>query len=263
MPRCTARARFRVRGGRLALASLVCAIAAAAIVQSACIPRYQPKGALIFEEDFAGEAVDLRRWQTEMAWGRYTTGQLEHYDPSALLVRDGGLTIVASEDTWRDRPYRSGVIATFGRHEFTYGYFEIRARMPKGRGLWPAFWLRASDSDSGAEIDVVEFLGHEPRTVHMALHYDTAGGGHLEPQHSFTGPDFTADHHTYAIDWSPDAVVWYIDGVERWRRTEGVPSEPMYLIANLSVGGEWPGSPDGDTGFPARYEIDWIRVYAP
>lgn len=250
-------------GVRRAVAALIL-VAAMPVLgsQAACTQRYVPKGQPIFEEEFSGDSLD-RMWRTEMSWGRYTAGQLEHYDPAALAVGDGHLSISASEEGSRDRPYRSGVVASFGEREFTYGYFEIRARMPKGRGLWPAFWLAASDGESRSEIDVVEFLGHEPRTMHMAMHYDTPEGEHLEPQSAYEGPDFTTDYHTYAVDWRPDAVVWYVDGIERARQTEGVPDEPMYLIANLGVGGEWPGEPDERTTFPARYVIDYIRVYEP
>ena len=227
---------------------------------SGCARPYQPEGEIVFEDDFDGGQLDHSSWQTEMVWGRYTTGELQHYDDAALSLNGDTLEIRATEKASKDRPYSSGVIASFDRFEFTYGYAEIRARMPQGQGLWPAFWLASVDPDSGSEIDVVEFLGHEPDTVHLAMHYD-ANGEHFEPQVTYKGEDFTEGWHTFAVDWTPEVVVWYVDGVERARRMTGVPTTPMYLIANLAVGGEWPGDPDETTEFPATYEIDYIRVY--
>lgn len=225
-----------------------------------CSQFYKPEGELVFADEFEGSNLDRTVWNTEMVWGRKTTGELQRYEDSCIEVRDGQLHIFAKEQQSEDRRYASGVIASFDRFEFTYGYAEIRARMPEGQGLWPAFWLASADTASGSEIDVVEFLGHEPNTMHMALHYD-ANGEHFEPLVTYIGEDFTDGWHTFAVDWSPEAVVWYVDGVERARRMAGVPAGSMYLIANLAVGGEWPGEPDGTTQFPATYEIDYIRVY--
>lgn len=250
----------RRAGARLAAVPLALALVIAASA-GGCASLYSPEGEPIFEDDFGGSAIDPRTWQTEMAWGAFTTGELQRYDGGALSLADGELRITASEDSGDGRPYTSGVVASFERFEFTYGYVEIRARMPEGQGLWPAFWLASTDPTSGSEIDVVEFLGHEPQTVHLAMHYDDESGEHHEPQVTYVGEDFTAGWHTFAVDWSPEAVVWYVDGVERARQTVGVPAEPMYLIANLAVGGEWPGEPDETTRFPAIYAIDYIRVY--
>jgi beta-glucanase (GH16 family) len=240
--------------------ALVLAVALMLLLASACTQAAADRGTPVFADEFDGTALGTQ-WQTQMVWGQLTDGQLERYDPSALGLRDGELALTAREQHGGEVPYVSGAITTFDRFEFTYGYAEIRARMPAGRGLWPAFWLAAVNPQSSSEIDVVEFLGHEPDTMHMTLHYDDAQGEHQEPQQTFRGPDFTADFHTFAVEWSPEAVVWYVDGVERARQTEGVPDEPMYLIANLAVGGPWAGAPSGETVFPAEYRIDWIRVY--
>lgn len=239
----------------------LCVLAVWSLLVSGCVPSYRPEGELVFEEEFDGQRLDTTAWRTEMAWGRYTTGELQHYDPGALRVNDGQLDIVASRKVSRDREFASGAITSLGTFEFTYGYVEMRARMPEGQGLWPALWLAAVDASSRSEIDVVEFLGHEPDTMHMALHFDDETGEHHEPLVTYRGEDFTQGWHTYAIDWTPDAVVWYVDGVERSRQTRGVPDEPMYLIANMAVGGVWPGEPDETTEFPATYAIDHIRVY--
>lgn len=247
--------------GRVRTRALFAAVTALAVLTSGCVRSYRPEGDLVFEEEFDGRSLDPALWQSEMAWGQYTTGELQRYEPRALQVDDGELRIVASQKPSGDREYASGTITSLGRFEFTYGYVEIRARMPEGQGLWPAFWLAAVDGESRSEIDIVEFLGHEPDTMHMALHFDDEAGEHREPQVTYRGEDFTGGWHTFAVDWTPAAVVWYVDGVERARQTQGVPDEPMYLIANMAVGGEWPGEPDETTRFPAVYAIERIRVY--
>lgn len=245
----------------LGLAGVLALALAGALHAAAPAPeRVSEKSAASFGDEFEGSALDRTRWQTQMAWGSTTDGQLERYDPSAVTVSDGKLVLTASTARG-DRPYISGVVASFGTHEFTYGYVEMRAKLPRGRGLWPALWLAAVDDSSSNEIDIMEFLGHQTDIVYMTLHYDAPDGQHLDPQATYAGPDFTSGYHTFAVDWRPDAIVWYVDGVERSRQTEGVPSEPMYLIANLGVGGQWPGDPDASTRFPARYLIDYIRVW--
>jgi beta-glucanase (GH16 family) len=216
---------------------------------------------LVFEDEFADTALDTTVWATEMRWGAKTDDELQTYVPEAHRVNDGRLSITASETPEAERPYSSGTIASFDGYSFTYGYVEIRARVPEGRGLWPAFWLAPVDTDINEEIDILEVLGQEPDRLYMALHYDDAQGVHREPQTDWQGPDFSEDFHTFAVDWSPETVIWYVDGVERSRQTVGVPSDPMYLIANLAIGGEWAGWPDPDTQFPAVYAIDYIRVY--
>ncbi|NTW29253.1 MAG: glycoside hydrolase family 16 protein [Coriobacteriia bacterium] len=221
----------------------------------------KPSYRLLFNEEFVSTSLNLNHWNTQMVWGRNTTGELQHYDANALALRQGNLVIMAQKQQSDGRAYSSGVITSSGRFEFKYGYAEIRARVPKGQGLWPAFWLAPSDNASTSEIDVMEILGHETNTVHMTLHFADTLGGHEDTGTVFLGTDFSADFHTFAVDWSPEAVVWYVDGIERSRQTTNVPDVPMYLIANLSIGGEWAGAPSADTVFPCEYEIDYIRVF--
>jgi beta-glucanase (GH16 family) len=139
----------------------------------------------------------------------------------------------------------------------------MRARMPNGRGFWPAFWLLPQTREWPPEIDVLEVLGHDTATLYTTMHYKTEGSPHLSYGHStYTPFDLSRGFHTYAVDWEKDLVVWYFDGVEVFRVMSNVPAQPMYLIANLAVGGDWPGSPNEDTVFPGYLEIDYIRVYS-
>ena len=148
------------------------------------------------------------------------------------------------------------------KFSFRYGYAEMRAKIPKGKGLWPAFWMLPFDNTSKPEIDVVEFLGHLPRVAEMHYHY-LDRGKRQGPGQEWQGPDFSQDWHTFAVDWQPSRIIWYVDGKERWRfsRRRHVSSIPMYLLVNLAVGGDWPGSPSPSTPFPNVFEIDYIRVW--
>ena len=139
----------------------------------------------------------------------------------------------------------------------------MRAKVPKGKGLWPAFWTLPSDLSWPPEIDVFEILGDRTNTIYMTYHYPTATNGKVASGGKWNGPDFSADWHTYAVDWEPNVIIWYVDGIERLRYTDTthIVKKPMYLIANLAVGGVSPGAPDASTSFPSYYEIDYIRVW--
>ncbi|MBI5564480.1 MAG: glycoside hydrolase family 16 protein [Chloroflexi bacterium] len=237
---------------------------------------------LIFSDEFNGTALNTGRWTTCYWWGKQgctiaTNHELEWYQPDQVLVADGVLRLRAQPRTQtasdgKVYDYTSGVItsgrASYDRTQpvkfsFTYGYAEIRAKIPTGKGLWPAFWLLPIDHTSRPEIDVMEIIGDEPQVVHLRLHYLTADGERGDKGGKWIGPDFSAGWHTFAINWQPQALVWYVDGVERWRYTDQatIPAEPMYLLANLAVGGDWPGAPDASTQFPSDYQIDYVRVW--
>jgi beta-glucanase (GH16 family) len=149
------------------------------------------------------------------------------------------------------------------RFTFQYGYAEIRARVPAGQGLWPAFWLLPATHKSKPEIDVMEILGDTPQITRMHVHYWDENGQRANDGQNWVGPDFSAGWHTFSVNWQANMIVWYVDGIERWRLTDvaAISHEPMYLLLNLAVGGDWPGAPDGTTMFPAVYEIDYVRVW--
>lgn len=217
---------------------------------------------LAFAEEFDGDHLDPGRWSSGMPWGDFTTGDAEGYREGALTLGPGVLSMAATNQRVGDRPYTSGAINSARRFEFTHGYAEARVRIPRGRGLWPAFWLLSTGSGPTGEIDVLEVLGQDPGRNYMTLHLES-GPSKSETGESWVGPDLSAGYHTYGVDWEPDHIIWYVDGVERFRSKDNVPARPMCLIANLAVGGptSWPGSPDGQTAFPATMTVDYIRVY--
>jgi beta-glucanase (GH16 family) len=199
-----------------------------------------------------------------------TNGELELYVDQSVLglnpftLRDGTLEITASPTPPELKPrlnnyqYLSGIITTQPSFAQTYGYFEIRAKLPKGKGLWPAFWLLPADQTWPPEIDVLEVLGDNMNKLYTTEHH----GKEQSNGRDTMVPDMSADFHTYAVDWRPDTITWYFDGRQVYRApTPPDMHKPMFLIANLGVGGYWPGVPDQSTQFPAKYVIDYIRAY--
>lgn len=217
---------------------------------------------MTFSDEFDRAALDRARWTTYPRWGRvdWKGEELQYYADDAFELRNGVLRIEAEERQMEGKDYTSGLIETRFSFEQAYGYFEIRAKVPKGRGLWPAFWM-LPQNDWPPEIDVFEYIGHKATTLYMSNHWDGKDGEHESYTEAYYGPDFSADFHVYAVLWTPEEITWYVDGIERHRTNDGVPQVPMYVIANLAVGGAWPGDPDENTVFPSYLEIDYIRVY--
>lgn len=196
-------------------------------------------------------------------------------------VNDGTLSITASpmsaaaQATLPDgisRSYLSGALNTYPFSQ-TYGYFEIDAQMPFGRGLWPAFWLLPVDDSWPPEIDAPELLGHDPTTAYFSLHTNDktwlatqsdAYNGNTTTNAVASNADKSRGFHHYGVDWGPQTITFYIDGIRVGQRTTpGDMHKPFYLIVNLAVGGRgsWPGAPDAHTVFPATMRLHDIRVW--
>jgi beta-glucanase (GH16 family) len=183
-------------------------------------------------------------------------------------VKDGVLRITAEKAPPGLRPliwgrtYTSGLITTKFTFAQRYGVFEMRARLPAGRGLWPAFWLLNKDGAWPPEIDIMEVLGHAPDVLHTTLHTHEGGKRGKYGTGGTRVADTSDGFHVYAVDWSADRIIFYYDDREVFRHaTPADMHAPMYILANLAVGGKWPGNPDAATAFPAVMEIDWIRAY--
>ncbi|WP_112662527.1 family 16 glycosylhydrolase [Microvirga flavescens] len=155
--------------------------------------------------------------------------------------------------------YTSGMVTTYHSFSQTYGYFEMRAQLPAGQGLWPAFWLLPTDQSWPPEIDVMEVIGSQPNTLNTTVHY----GNYQQTGNEITLSGLTTGFHTYGVDWQKDLISWYFDGQLVFQTaTPAGMDKPMYMLANLAVGGVWPGSPNASTSFPASLQIDYIRAYA-
>lgn len=159
------------------------------------------------------------------------------------------------------RKYTSGIITSRFSFYQRYGLFEIRARLPAGRGFWPAFWLLPVDGSWPPEIDVFEVLGRETTKLYASTH-SQASGEHTATSIVMPVPDVSENFHNFAVDWQKDFIRWYFDGVEIGRvATPADMHKPMFLLANLGMGGDWAGLPDRSTRFPGIFAIDWIRAY--
>lgn len=158
-------------------------------------------------------------------------------------------------------PYVSGVITSGRTYKRTFGYFEMRARLPAGQGLWPAFWLVPGDMTASHEIDIMEAIGSDTRRLHTTFHQYV--GGHRIQTKVTEVDDMAQGYHLFGADWQADRITWYFDRKPVF--TVATPADlhkPMFMIANLAAGGGMPGPISADTPLPARMQVDYIRVYS-
>jgi hypothetical protein len=156
--------------------------------------------------------------------------------------------------------YTSGVLTTQGAFSQTYGYFEVRAQVPEGQGLWPAFWLLNENEQWPPELDVMEVIGSETNWLTQTVHTDT---GTAISGNSWSIDNLSAGYHSYGMDWTANQITFYLDGRQTFSiATPWDLNSPMYMVLNLAVGGNWPGAPDATTNWAnAKYNIDYVRVY--
>jgi beta-glucanase (GH16 family) len=219
---------------------------------------------LTFHDEFETSSLDLGNWTLDYVSQNSTiNNELQNYVPNAFeQLPEGALRINAREQDHLDKHYTSGAITSYGSFAQRYGYFETRMRLPVGKGLWSGFWMLNTQMTWPPEIDVAEAIG-EADTVYNTLH-EKKTGSHQSHAHGETrsGVNFGDGWHVFAVSWRPDAIIWYVDGTESFRFTgDAVPSDPMYLLFNLAIGGNWPGAPTAETVFPAHIDIDYVRVY--
>jgi amino acid transporter/beta-glucanase (GH16 family) len=242
--------------------------------------------ALVWSDEFAGPSgalVDASRWVAETGGHGWGNNELEYYTDrgrNAFLDGDGNLVIQALREHYEGggvaREYTSARLKTQGRFEQAYGRFEARIRIPRGQGIWPAFWLLGADIPTVGwprcgEIDVMENIGREPSAVHGSMHGPGySGGASLTGTYTLAnGAAFADAFHVFAVDWEPGVVRFYVDGSLYETRTPAdlrpgqtwVFDHPFFIILNVAVGGSWPGSPDATTVFPQSMLVDYVRVY--
>ena len=266
---------------------------------------------LVWSDEFDGTEIDKTKWDFDRGTGTYSpdgkqwlpgfgNNELEFYTPRAenAFVKDGMLHIRAIKEDYKGAAYTSAKMKTRKNDRSPlfnklYGRFEMRAKLPLGKGIWPAFWLLPQDEKFGGwaasgEIDILEARGQKPTEVLGTLHY-----GGSWPVNTHTGKDYTlpdngtiADFHVYAVEWEPGEIRWLVDGklyqtqnfwwscsdkdgpkgVNPVNEAELNPwpapfDHPYYIILNLAVGGQFLGNPDKTTPFPAEMVVDYVRVY--
>jgi len=236
---------------------------------------------LTFSDEFNGNALDQSKWGTAYPWGG-TTGNtneangeaqwyvnaeydgLQHLD--TYTVGEGVLDIKAqrvdggTQSMTNGHDYASGLINTKDAFSQAYGYFEMRADLPSGQGTWPAFWLLPTDGGWPPELDVMEVgIGNDKdEGLLTSAHWDA--GGHKLVNKETVVPGLTDDgFHTFGMDWQEDKTTWYLDGREVYQiDTPPGLDQPMYMLANLALGGHHAPDPDGST---QHMLIDYIRAY--
>jgi beta-glucanase (GH16 family) len=238
------------------------------------------EAAVVWNEEFngaAGAGVDTGRWNFDTGGGGFGNSELEYYNSGTSNVAQDGqghLVITARRESgghscWYGTcQWTSGRIQTAGKFTQTYGHIEARIQIPKGNGLWPAFWmLGGSNWPTDGEIDIMENVGRTPNTLYGTLHGPGYSGGNAVGGTRNLSAPLGDAFHNYAIDWSPNLVVWTIDGSEYFRASPAsvrgnpwVYNHGFFIIMNLAVGGSFPGSPDGNTPSTARMVVDYIHV---
>jgi beta-glucanase (GH16 family) len=213
-------------------------------------------------------------WDGEDARTSTQNNEAEYYSDSSVGTNpfsdvNGVLNMTATVATPGSNPYNlpytSGIITSYKSLNQTYGYFEIRAELPAGQGLWPAFWLDPTALPTTSELDVFEVLGNAPTALFATTHTYPVGGVYSEDSQELTVANTSTSFNTYGVDWEPKTVTFYMNGqVIATAPTPSTMNAPMYMLANLAVGGagSWPGAPASASEFPATYKIDYVRAYA-
>jgi beta-glucanase (GH16 family) len=248
------------------------------------IPEYNGYD-LLWNDEFNGDSLNTDIWNRELRQPGWTNNELQEYTGSEenAFIRDGKLVIKAIKTTDKNgKPYyTSAKVTTQKKKDFMYGKVVVSAKVPEGKGLWPAIWMMPTDEGyygqwpKCGEIDIMEVLGNQVDTAYATIHY---GEPHAEQQGTkvLSSGSFADGFHEYCVEWEPGEIRFYIDGelmhkVNDWfTAVEGQEEKPypapfnqtFFVQMNLAVGGNWPGDPDETTDFSkAEFEIDYIRVY--
>jgi beta-glucanase (GH16 family) len=241
-----------------------------------------PGWTLFWSDEFngaQGSAVDSSKWNLTNKGDGFGNNELEFYRDgtnNAAMDGNGNLVITAKKESYSGRNYTSAKLDSSGKFEQLYGRFEARMKIPRGQGLWPAFWMLGNNIGSVGwptcgEVDIMENIGKEPSIVHGSMHGPGYSGGNpLGAAYTLpNGAKFADDFHVFAIEWETNVVRFYVDdNLYETRTPADVPAgkqwvydHPFYVILNVAVGGTWPGSPDGTTQFPQTMTVDYVRVY--
>ncbi|AHG93162.1 glycoside hydrolase family 16 (plasmid) [Gemmatirosa kalamazoonensis] len=297
MPRCTI--------ARAALATLLAGAVLAACASSTAphatttttstpttpvTPATPPaQWALAWSDEFdgpAGATFDRAKWTADTGGGGWGNQEREFYTtrPENVSLDGAGHLVITARAESPTSGYRcwygacthtSARLKTQGLFDQTYGRFEARIQIPRGQGIWPAFWMLGRDIDTvgwprSGEIDIMENIGKEPNVVHGTIHGPGYSGGNgIGGPYALDRGAFADDFHVFAVEWEPGEIRWLVDGQQYRRTTSGViPAtsqwvfdHPFFVLLNLAVGGAWPGDPDATTSFPQRMVVDYVRVY--
>lgn len=236
---------------------------------------------LVWSDEFSqadNSTPDPAKWGYDIGGNGWGNNELQYYTSRSENVRTegGNLVIEARAENYGGRNYTSARLLTKDKVSWTYGRIEARIKIPRGQGIWPAFWMLGTNIDAVGwpncgEIDIMENIGSALSRVHGTVHGPGyAGGAGIGGSYVLPGGASLADEfHVYAIEWEEDRIRWFIDGQQYFALTPAnlpagrawVFNAPQFLILNVAVGGNWPGNPDTSTVFPQRMTVDYVRVY--
>jgi beta-glucanase (GH16 family) len=232
---------------------------------------------LVWHDEFNEKSLDTTQWNYVINGKGGGNRELQYYTNSHknLYLKDGNLVIVARKESYKGKSYTSARINTKGKENWKYGKFEMRAKIPTGRGTWPAFWLLGKDRPqvgwpACGEIDIMENVGFDPLWIHGSIHTPSSHGNTVN-HGKVKIPDCSAKYHIYGVIWTPNKVSFYVDNASKPYYTYNPKvknsstwpfNKPMYVILNLAIGGNWGGKKGVDNSiFPIKYKIDYVRVY--
>ncbi len=240
---------------------------------------------LVWSDEFETDgSPDPAKWGYDLGTGAsvglvgWGNNEAQYYTarPENARIEDGILIIEARREPWQSAQYTSARMVTRNRGDWLYGRVEVRARMPWGRGTWPAIWMLPTDWDYGGwpdsgEIDIMEHVGFDHGRVHGTVH--TGAFNHMQGTErggSIMVPDLHETFRTYAIEWDEDRIRWFVDDTEYfvfereagWGSAEWPFDRRFHLILNIAIGGNWGGQRGIDNEiFPQRMEVEYVRVY--
>jgi len=241
-------------------------------------PSDYPGMTMIWSDEFNPKTLNTGNWTYETGGGGWGNNELEYYTTNSknLFLTGGYLVIEAREEIVGTNNYTSARIKTQNKKTFTYGRIDVRAKLPKGQGLWPAIWMLGNNiTQQGfgwpacGEIDIMEFLGNDPGKVYGTVHWGVAGGSHnyIGGNYSLTTGDFNSSFHVFSLQWDDSMMTFLVDDEPFYSASKtdigsNYPfDKPFFFIMNVAVGGNWPGSPNSSTVFPQRMIVDYVRVF--
>lgn len=239
--------------------------------------NWQFEATPVWSDEFDTDgAPDTNRWGYDVGGHGWGNHELEYYTPGEnVSVKSGILSIEARKEEKEGMHYTSTRLISKDKGDFLYGRIEIKAKLPTGKGLWPAIWMLPTDRAYGdwpasGEIDIMEQVGFDPYNIHISTHTEAFNWVKGTQTTSVTNvPTCVSDYHVYRIDWTPYAIRGYIDGEQRFmfiNDGKGSAHWPFdkrfHLLLNIAVGGDWGGQQGiNDSVFPATMDIDYVRVY--
>jgi beta-glucanase (GH16 family) len=240
-------------------------------------PMSYPGYTLVWNDEFNGNNLS-NNWTNELGTGNWGWGnnELQYYTTQNHTVANGFLKITAKEQNLAGSAYTSTRIKTQGLRSFRYGRIDIRAKLPKGKGLWPALWMLGENISSlgwpaCGEIDIMELVGgagSNDRTVHGTLHWDDNGHQYYGSSSVLSSGNYWDEFHVFSIEWDAQTIKWYRDDILYTTANINATAlsefqEEFFFIFNVAVGGNWPGNPDATTVFPQHMYVDYVRVFQP